>query len=137
MPTLTWTDAFVLDLPAMDDTHREFIALLARVETCDDESLPAAWREMLSHTEHHFAQEETWMRESGFHACQCHEIQHKVVLRVMREGQMLVDRGDAVSVREIIATLVAWFPQHADLMDAALAQHLRQAGYAPALTEAA
>ena len=28
MLTLQWTDSLLLDLPQMDDTHREFVALL-------------------------------------------------------------------------------------------------------------
>ena len=29
MHTLQWSDALSLDLPLMDDTHREFVGLLA------------------------------------------------------------------------------------------------------------
>lgn len=125
MPTLTWTPALALGLDAMDDTHREFVALLAHAEACDAESLPAAWRALVEHTEAHFRREDAWMRDTGFHACHCHTAQHKVVLKVLREGQMLADRGDIGPVREMIRELATWFPQHAQTMDAALADHLR------------
>ncbi|MBC5766006.1 bacteriohemerythrin [Ramlibacter albus] len=124
MPTLTWTDKLALGLPEMDTTHREFVELLAHARRCDAESLPAAWRALVEHTDAHFAREEKWMHDSRFHACQCHAAQHKVVLRVLHEGQMLADRGDIVPVRAMIEELALWFPQHAQTMDAALAEHL-------------
>lgn len=131
MPKLTWSDALALDQPAMDATHREFVELLGRAETCDLESLPAAWRELVAHTEAHFAREDEWMRESGYHACECHRAQHDLVVRVMHEGQMLADRGDVQPVREMIRELATWFPQHADAMDAPLARHMREVGFEP------
>jgi hemerythrin-like metal-binding protein len=136
MPNLTWTDTLALGHAVMDETHREFVDLLARAEACDDESLPATWRVLVHHTGEHFAREEEWMRDSGFHACGCHTVQHKVVLRVLHEGQMLADRGDIRPVREMIRELALWFPQHAQSMDAALAEHIL-AGEAAAPTATA
>jgi hemerythrin-like metal-binding protein len=135
MPTLQWSAALSLELPQMDGTHREFVRLLARAETCDDEALPAAWRELVAHTEEHFAREDAWMRETGFAASGCHIVQHRVVLRVLHEGQQQADRGDLLPVRQMIRELAIWFPQHAQAMDAALALHLRSCGYF-AVTEA-
>ena len=37
MPNLEWSDALALDLPAMDDTHREFVDLLAAVNAAPDD----------------------------------------------------------------------------------------------------
>ena len=36
MQHLEWSDALALKLPAMDDTHREFVDLLAAVNTATD-----------------------------------------------------------------------------------------------------
>ena len=62
---LTWTDALALDLPAMDDTHREFVDLLATVARAPDDALLDAWAVLVDHTDHHFAQEDRWMRQTG------------------------------------------------------------------------
>ena len=43
MAHLEWSDALSLDLPLMDDTHREFVALLALVQSAPDAQLATTW----------------------------------------------------------------------------------------------
>ncbi|APW40233.1 hemerythrin [Rhodoferax koreense] len=132
MAQLEWSDALSLDLPLMDDTHREFVDLLAVVQSAPDGQLPAAWLQLIAHTEDHFGQEDRWMLATRFASGNCHSLQHKVVLQVMREGAVRAAAGDLASVREMARELALWFPQHAQSMDAALALHLRRAGFDPA-----
>lgn len=128
MPKLEWSAALELNLPEMDDTHREFVDLLAQVEqAADDEQLLAQWRTLVDHTDDHFGREDRWMRETGFASGNCHSVQHEVVLQVMREG---LKRANPAIIRQMAAELAVWFPQHAQSMDAALALHLRSVGYA-------
>lgn len=129
MSTLQWSDALWLDLPAMDDTHREFVDLLAAVEAAPDDQLAAAWRALIDHTEDHFAREDRWMRDTRFASGNCHTTQHLVVLQVMRETEANALAGPAGLIRAMAVELGRWFPQHAQGMDAALALHLRRVGY--------
>lgn len=39
MPTLQWTDSLALGLPVMDDTHHEFVDMLAQVVNAPDDTL--------------------------------------------------------------------------------------------------
>ena len=55
MPQLQWSDALALDLPVMDDTHREFVELLAVVDTAGDDRLLSGWRALVMHTDDHFS----------------------------------------------------------------------------------
>ncbi len=131
MPSLEWSDALALDLPAMDDTHREFVDLLSTVETAPDETLLTHWRALVDHTDEHFAREDQWMQATRFSSTNCHSVQHKVVLQVMREGIAHALAGDLGAIRQMARELAIWFPQHAQTMDAALALHLRGLGYDP------
>ena len=131
MPTLQWSDALVLELPAMDDTHREFVDLLALVETASDETLQPHWRTLVDHTDDHFGREDQWMQATRFSSTNCHSVQHQVVLQVMREGIKLAEAGDLGAIRQMARELAIWFPQHAQSMDAALALHLRSVGFDP------
>ena len=130
---LRWSDALALDLPIMDETHQEFVELLGQAMRADDASLVLAWHALVSHTEAHFGQEDRWMRSTGFSSANCHAMQHRAVLRAMREG--LLPGREAVLqralIREMAAALGPWFVQHAQSMDAALALHLRGVGYDP------
>ena len=132
MPVLPWSEELELGLPAMDDTHREFVEMLARARTLDDCALQAAWQVLIEHTQAHFAQEEAWMRDSRFSSCDCHSVQHRMILRVMREGAERAARGDITPLRLMTRELAMWFPEHAQTLDAILAAHLRRVGFDPA-----
>lgn len=132
MAQLEWSDALALDLPVMDDIHQEFVDLLAAVDRADDAALLPAWRALVDHTDHHFAQEDAWMASTRFASGNCHSMQHKVVLQVMREGAARAAQGELPVVRAMASELAVWFPQHAQAMDAALALHLRRVGFDPA-----
>lgn len=133
MPLLEWTDALSLDLPLMDDTHREFVDLLAQLEQARDETLLTAWQALIDHTDAHFGQEDRWMAATRFASGNCHAVQHKVVLQTLREAGRLVTEGTEPLplLRRLTQELAIWFPQHAQSMDAALALHLRHVGFDP------
>lgn len=99
MATLEWSEALVLNVPIMDETHREFVDLLTEVENAADEALLPLWQALISHTEAHFGQEDRWMQATGFAADNCHSTQHKVVLDIMREGAKCCAEGDCSMVR--------------------------------------
>ena len=129
MTTLQWSDSLALDLPFMDDTHREFVDLLATVVNASDLDLLPAWKILIDHTDEHFDREDQWMRDTRFSSSNCHTMQHKVILQVMREGDVRGLAGELDVVRQMARELGIWFPQHAQSMDAALALHLRGVGY--------
>lgn len=135
MPALPWSDGLALGLAFMDDTHKEFVELLARAEAADDAALPALWDALVAHTDDHFGREDEWMLATGFALGNCHMTQHKVVLQVLREGAKRAAEGDLAPIRQMVGELAVWFPHHAQTMDAALALHLRGVGYDPATGE--
>lgn len=136
MPSLPWSEALEIGLPVMDATHREFVELLAQARASDDDGLPAAWKALIAHTEAHFAQEDEWMRATHYASCDCHAVQHRMILQVMREGELRAQQGDLTPMRLMTRELAMWFPQHAQTMDAALASHLQRVGYEPAAGDA-
>lgn len=131
MPTLEWSDALSLDLPLMDDTHQEFVVLLAAVQASSDAELVTHWTTLIDHTDEHFGREDAWMAQTRFASSNCHSVQHKVILQVMREGLAAGQAGDTGVIRQMASELAIWFPQHAQTMDAALALHLRRVGFDP------
>lgn len=135
MSVLQWSETLSLDLPQMDETHQEFVVLLARVETADDARLVPAWRALVEHTVEHFGREDAWMRSTGFTSTHCHTVQHRVVLEVMCEGLVQGLKGQNAPIRHMASELAVWFVQHAQTMDAALALHLRSVGFDAATGE--
>lgn len=131
MAQLEWSGALALDFPLMDDTHREFVDLLAMVQDAPDDTLIAHWTKLIDHTDDHFGREDAWMLSTRFASGNCHTMQHKVVLQVMREGLQHGQNGDLKMVRLMAGELALWFPQHAQAMDASLALHMRRVDFDP------
>ena len=129
MQHLEWSDALALELPAMDQTHHEFVDLLATVNGASDDSLLTHWSALVAHTEDHFTREDEWMQATRFASSNCHSTQHKIVLQVLREGLRRGQAGELGVVRQMAQELVVWFPHHAQAMDASLALHLRSVGF--------
>mgnify|MGYP003347465823 CR=1 FL=1 len=128
--SLQWSDALVLELDFMDDTHKEFVDLLALTETAEDDTLLDKFSALIDHTDDHFGREDRWMKDTQFSSSNCHTMQHSVILQVLREGlRRGREEGDLVLLRDLARELGVWFTQHAQSMDAALALHLRGVGY--------
>jgi len=125
MSALPWTDALRLQHDELDRTHEEFVALLnAFHDAADADALPR-FRELLAHTEAHFAMEEDWMARLGFEAENCHQRQHRMVIELMRAVLQHAEADDRDPLQRIAPALAEWFPQHAAQMDAALVETLQ------------
>ncbi|MEK8032571.1 hemerythrin domain-containing protein [Ideonella sp. DXS29W] len=133
MPTLTWSDELALAHTQMDATHEEFVALLGAAEAALAQSHLAgleAFQALVDHTDGHFSQEDRWMAATGFSPENCHTFQHTQVLGLMREVARVAREGaDFGPLERLLPELAAWFPIHAQSMDAALAAHLQNVGY--------
>lgn len=120
---LAWSDALSVGYPAMDDTHEEFVALVRAMQAADDDAFAASVDAFLEHAVAHFAQENEWMRATGFPAANCHIDEHEAVLGSVREVSKHLRAGGAVGpCRALAESLAGWFPGHTDYMDASLAQ---------------
>ena len=132
-PSLAWSEALVLGLEALDQTHLEFVELLGQAEQADDAQLLDRLEALLAHTVDHFGQEDRWMAATAFAPMNCHAMQHRVVLQTLQEllrrGR---EEGELALVREILPELGRWFAQHAQTLDAGLAAHLQDVGFDPA-----
>ena len=138
MTTLAWTDNLVLNQPQLDHTHQEFVELLNAFGAALDAGIDAlpAYHALLAHTEAHFAMEEDWMARCGFEPQNCHASQHAMVLNVMREALRYANELNDREPLNILRTeLAGWFPQHAEMMDAALVWTMEQRGFDPVTGE--
>lgn len=122
--SIAWSDMFLLGHGPMDDTHREFVEIVSELQSIADDRLDEAMERLRAHAESHFGQEDTWMRQTDFPPRDCHIEQHGAVLKSIIEVQALTAQGHYGICRALADELAAWFPAHADYLDAALAQWL-------------
>jgi hemerythrin len=93
----------------------------------------AAYEALVAHTVVHFGQEDRWMAATGFASSNCHAVHHAQVLQLMNEVARLArEQNDFGPLGRVLPELAAWFPVHAQTMDAALASHLDHLGFEPA-----
>lgn len=125
----TWDDArHALGLAEMDDTHREFIALVAALNAADAAAFPALFQQLVDHTRKHFTAEGVLMRNSKYRGLPEHEGDHHRVLGELLQLNRSLKRGHLPLVRAYVKEgLKEWFDTHVAMMDAALAMHLKQA----------
>lgn len=131
---LSWTDAFLVGFPPMDDTHREFVDIVGAMLQCSDDALLGHLKALIVHSEAHFSQEEAWMQKTDFPATECHTNEHAAVLNSMREVTAYVEGGGSPDeIRRLSVELARWFPGHTDYLDASLAQWVskKQLGAVP------
>ena len=123
---LPWQDAFELGNAAMDATHKEFIDLLNRVDTIDNESFLHYFDELLEHTKAHFQAENDLMEQSQFLSIREHRDDHDRILAEMMQMQRFAAKGMTKIARSYIKEkLPEWFTTHAASMDTALALHVK------------
>jgi len=121
---MEWTNELALGNERMDDTHREFVALVNALSDAADAGMVAALDTLIRHTDEHFGQEELWMAQSEFPPTHCHLEEHAGVLGAMREARTYVSEGKYQVGQVLARELEPWFRQHAATMDTMLAQWL-------------
>ena len=127
MSIIEWQDDnFLLGLPIMDDTHKEFVELVNQLSDAPDEKFVILFDKLITHTHQHFQQEETLMQESKFPALAEHKDDHQRILGELNQFKKRVDRGLIAFGRNYINDrMPGWFNLHAATMDSALAMHLK------------
>lgn len=119
--------AFQLDLPEMDETHREFLGLLNLLAEAKGHDFEKLFLRLFEHTEQHFAREQELMEESGFPAIAEHLDEHKRILGELNQYRRKVTKGATGFARAYVKDrLPEWFRLHLSTMDSALAAHLKQ-----------
>ena len=129
VPALEWSDGLVVGNARMDDTHAEFVDMVARLRAAPAAEQLAQYRELLPPTVEHSEREDRWMQATGFAADNCHSGQHATVLDTMRKVESHYLEGDTDILVRMAEALAEWFPQHTQTMDAGLAIHMNNLGF--------
>lgn len=129
---LQWSDLLLLGHGAMDETHREFVEVVSRLQSAADDELPECLPSVMAHLERHFCDEDQWMRETAYPAAECHIAEHAAVLASGRDVTAALARGNTALCRRFADELASWFPGHAGYLDAPLSQWLSRTRFGAA-----
>lgn len=119
---------YTLDLPDMDDNHREFVELARALAEAGDDDFANLFQNLVDHTRRHFAEEGRLMRLYGFPALAEHEGEHHRIFADLLQFRRQALRGRLALVRAYVRRgLPEWFAIHLQTMDRALALHIQRA----------
>ncbi|PKO39560.1 MAG: hemerythrin [Betaproteobacteria bacterium HGW-Betaproteobacteria-4] len=125
---MAWDESrHALGVPAMDDTHREFVELAYALLVASDEDFPALFVRLHEHTRQHFEHEGKLMKSCRFPAIGEHNSEHLRVLGELAHFARGVKAGRLGTAREYARNLPTWFATHLSTMDSALAGCLKKA----------
>jgi hemerythrin-like metal-binding protein len=114
--------AYLLGLEDMDQTHREFVELLNKLDSASKADFIPLFAELLAHTQAHFTTENDWMQQCAFPAIREHIGEHERVLGELHRFNQRVAAGNVMMGRAYVREqLPGWFELHAQTMDSALA----------------
>lgn len=118
--------SFLLGVDEMDDTHREFVAVVNRLNGADKVEFVSLFAELVEHTQAHFEHDNELMPECGFRAISEHKAEHDRVLGDLHRFNARVAAGNVTMGRAYVReNLSGWFELHAQTMDSALAAALK------------
>ncbi len=132
---IEWTDDLSLDIPEMDDQHKQLIALLNEfynaVERGErEEGIRHLFDGVDRYAVFHFSAEEAFMEQIGYPELASHRETHAMFRREYMAAMERHEAGDRKAVRDLVAFLFSWLYTHIQKTDKRYAAFYHQ-GAAP------
>lgn len=115
-----------LNIPDMDSMHQEFLEILGKIQSCEDQKFLSLFEEMITHTKAHFAFEESIMAEHDFYGKQEHIDEHANLLDEMHYFYQKAKKIPAFGKSYINDYAYEKFRRHIINIDSQLAMFLKE-----------
>jgi len=129
MALIEWKEEYSVGVPAVDEEHRELIALINELYEgmhADDgeRDVMAFLGEIYARIASHFALEELLMRRHEYDEYRDHKLDHERLLEEIRDIMDDYEDGRLLDDDELGRRLDAWFSEHFRTRDARLHDRL-------------
>ncbi len=120
---IEWTQSLSVDIPEIDNQHREFIRILKRLDTAIgenlvDEQLDGIIAELHDYVKFHFGTEEKHFDDFGCYPnAEAHKAAHHGFARNLEENQQNWLHDRVKLSRELALTMYNWLVEHIAKMD--------------------
>jgi hemerythrin-like metal-binding protein len=115
-----------LGIEEMDEMHHDFLDLLGKIQSCNDHEFLALFEEMLTHTEEHFAYEESIMNQYDFYGKHEHLDEHQNLMNEMQYFYQKAKKIPAFGKSYINDYAYEKFKRHIINIDSQLAMFLKE-----------
>ncbi len=131
MPILNWSEELAVDIPELDDQHKQLIALINRLHDAMSEGrgkkvISGVLEELISYTKTHFVFEEKLMTEAKYLGLASQQHEHKILTQQVLDFQKRYENGEIAITVEISNFLKDWIVNHVKKMDKAYSSALRK-----------
>lgn len=114
---LTWSDAFSVGIPSIDQQHMKLIDIINQVEESliaggDSANLVEAIQSLSAYVSEHFTYEEELMGRHDFAGLSRHLHQHKYFSDKIDNIRMRLSREPEVAARDLLSFLNMWLIDH-------------------------
>ncbi len=108
---VTWTPAFEVGIPIVDEQHRRLVAIANGVYhlTGQGAAFDRALEDMMAYTQYHFALEERLMRLAAYAGLEAHRREHEMLAD--RVADLWRRRATLVQA-EVLNLLTGWLFEH-------------------------
>lgn len=127
---IKWDKQFAVGHPLMDDQHKMFVELVARVEAAvadkeEKEHIVRLLDELFKFAVFHFKSEENLMLRIGYPDLAEHERLHKDILHEIGEKLLLLSLNK-IAASELVDFLYLWFVEHTSKEDLRISAFLKE-----------
>jgi len=134
MSLFEWSSDYDLDIPQIDDQHRELVAMInelyAALKADDSGSIvDEILNRLLQYVEIHFETEETSMRENHYPELDGHIFLHEVLREEVLDLKKLQLQGGEVATFELLNFLAEWLKNHIANADKMFGKYLHERNY--------
>ncbi|HEY3308276.1 MAG TPA: bacteriohemerythrin [Desulfuromonadaceae bacterium] len=113
---IEWDDKLALNIPQIDEQHKQLISLISDLEIADQEGtgglrVSYVLQELIRYIAVHFGEEERLMMLHNFHGLASHRKEHDFYVMKLKHIQENYRDGDALS-KETLDFLKDWISCH-------------------------
>ncbi len=131
MPIMNWSKDLAVDIPDIDEQHKQLIALINRLHDAMSEGrgkkvLSSVLDELIAYTKTHFAFEENLMAQANYRGLESHKHEHDILTQQVVDFQKRHAGGEIAITVEISNFLKDWIIIHVRGMDKAYSPAIRQ-----------
>lgn len=133
MPLIEWSDEFSVNVKAIDDQHKELVALVNNLYDINNssknhEEIDKAFNDLADHTAIHFKYEEGLMDKYQYPESVKHIEEHNNLLQKVKGIEYLYSVNDHATITSLALILVDWLKTHIFAEDMNLAGYLNSKG---------
>jgi len=117
MSLIEWNDSLSVEIPSLDDQHKQLIALLNQLNDAmkagkAKEILSTVLKEVIDYTAYHFTTEEQYMDKVAFTGAFSHKTEHKKLVDKALSLHRDVEAGKLMVTIEVMQFLQEWVTNH-------------------------